>query len=268
VTGATPSTRSPLAFFLVLLALAIPIWLLSRFVGVIGSLKIPVTDLILAFTPLTAAALLVYREEGAGGLIRFLKRAFDFRKLSRTAWLIPVLLLAPLIDVLTYVGLHLVGRGGVLDPHFLRLPTLAAIMFVLAIGEEGGWTGYLIDPLQHRYGAMVAGLIVAVPRWLGHIPSIIEIGGGAADIAWWFPGAIALRILMVWLYNNTGRCLSSVILFHTLLNVGRSVSYPSIGSHYDPAYQAVGYLIACVLATAVVIIWGPKTLTRVAATTQ
>ena len=26
----------------------------------------------------------------------------------------------------------------------------------------------------------------------------------------------------------------SAVLFHTLLNVGRSVSYPTIGAHYDP----------------------------------
>jgi membrane protease YdiL (CAAX protease family) len=268
MTGATPSARSPLAFVLALLALAIPIWLVSRFVSVIDLLKVPVTDLMLAFTPLIAAVLLVYRNEGAGGLLAFLQGSFDFPKLARTAWLVPVLLLAPLIDGLTYVALHLAGHGGVPDPNLSRLPILAAIMFVLAIGEEAGWTGYLTDPLQHRYGATVASLIIAVPWWLGHIPSIIEIGGSASDIGWWFPGAIALRVLIVWLYNNTGRCLSSAIVFHTLLNVCRSVSYPSIGSHYDPAYQSVGYSIASILATAVVIIYGPKTLTRVVVTTQ
>jgi uncharacterized protein len=258
--GAAPYVRSPLAFFVALLALAIPIWLFSGFLGVIGSLKIPVTDLMLAFTPLGAAALLVFKEEGAGAVADLIKNAFDFRPWARTVWLVPVLSLAPLIDFLTYAALHLAAHAGEPDPHLLRLPILAAIMLVLAVGEEVGWTGYLTDPLQRRYGATITGVVIAIPWWLGHIPSIIEIGGTASDIAWWFPGAVALRVLMVWLYNNTGRSLSSVVVFHALLNVCRSVSYPSIGAHYDPAYQALGYIITSILAMAVALVFGPRTL--------
>lgn len=262
MTDSAPPKRSPLAFFAVVLALAVPIWLLSRFVGVIGSLKIPVTDLMLGFTPLTAAVILIWRQEGARGVVSLLKRAVDVRGLARTRWFLPVVLLTPLVYLLTYVALHLAGHGGAVEPHLLRLPLLAAIMFLLAIGEEGGWTGYLIDPLQARWGALGASLIIALPWWLGHLPSIAEIGGTATDMAWWFPGAIALRILMTWLYNNSGRMLSSAVLFHTVLNVGRSVSYPTIGSHYDPAYQAVGYALLSVTAVIVVVVWGAKTLTR------
>jgi uncharacterized protein len=134
-------------------------------------------------------------------------------------------------------------------------------MFVLAIGEEVGWTGYLTDPLQARFEALGASLIIALPWWLGHLPSILQIGGGLDDIAWWFPGAIALRILITWLYNNTGRCVAAAVVFHTLLNVGRWVSYPTVGTHYDPAYQAVGYGVASLLALALLVIWGPRTLT-------
>jgi len=262
VTYAAPPKRSPLAFFAVVLALAVPSWLASRFVGVVGSLKIPVTDLMLGCTPLTAAIILIWRREGARGVVELLKRAVDVRGLARTRWFLPAVLLAPLVYGATYVGLHLAGHGGTVEPHLLRLPILAAIMFLLAIGEEAGWTGYLLDPLQARWGALGASLIIAVPWWLGHLPSIAEIGGTASDMAWWFPGAIALRILITWLYNNSGRVLSSAVLFHTLLNVGRSVSYPTIGTHYDPTYQIVGYSVFSLLAVIVVIVWGGRTLTR------
>lgn len=262
MTYAPPSKQRPLAFFLLVLALAVPIWVLSQFVGVIGSLKIPVTDLMLAFTPLTAASILVFRAEGAGGLIAFLKRAFEYRRLGRTKWLWPALLLAPFIYALTYTGLHLAGYTGTPMVNFPGILVLAAIMFLLAIGEEAGWTGFLLDPLQERFGALGASLIIAVPWWLGHIPSIIAIGGTAGDIAWWFPGAIAMRVLMTSLYNNAGRSLAAVVLFHTMLNVGRPVAYPTIGSHYDPAYQATGYGVAFVLAAIVVMVWGAKKLTR------
>lgn len=260
VTSVLPSKRNPLAFYLLVLIMAIPIFALSRFVGVIGSLKVPVTDLMLAFTPLSAALILVFYAEGTDVLIAFLKRVFDYRSLVRNKWLFPALLLAPVIYGLAYVFLHLVGHKGEPMVNVQGLPVLAAIMFVLAIGEESGWTGYLVDPLQLRFGALGASVIIAVPWWLAHIPSIIAIGGTATDIVWWLPGSIALRVLMTSLYNNAGKSMLAVILFHTMLNVGRPVFYPSIDSHYDPTYQATGYGIAFVMSAVVVILWGTKSL--------
>jgi len=262
LTTAPPDQGRPLAFFVVLLALAIPIWASSPFLGVLKSVHVPVTDLLLGFTPLAAGCILTFRAKGAGGLFDLLKCVFAFRSLARTGWLAAILLLAPVIDLLTSVGLHLVGHVGEAKPNYLGLPVLAAIMFVLAIGEEVGWTGYLLDPLQARFGALGASLIIAVPWWLGHIPSILEIGGTAGDIAWWFPGAIALRVIMTWLYNNTGRSQAAVVLFHMMLNLARSVTFPAIGAHYDSSYQAVAYTITFVLAVVVVIVWGPKRLMR------
>lgn len=255
-SSAAPTPRSPLSFALLVLALAVPIWMLGRFAGVIGSLKIPVTDLLLAFIPLVAAAIMVWRNEGVGGLIAFLKSTLEFARLARSNWLWPALLLAPLIYSLTFLGVHVAGHQGVPVVYFSRLPVLAIIMFLLAIGEEAGWTGYLLDPLQDRFGALGASLIIAVPWWLGHIPSIIAIGGTASDIAYWLPGAIALRVLMTWLYNGASRSLVAVILFHTMLNVGRSVAYPTIGSQYDPVYQVTGYGIASIMAALAVMSWG------------
>ena len=242
-----------MAFFLVVLALAGPIWLLSRFGWVIGSLKVPVTDLLLGFTPLIAAVILVVRTDGPKGLVRFLKHVVDFGPLARTKWFWVALLLPPLIYALTSIGLYLGSHSGNPVVDWPRLPVLAAIMFVLAIGEEAGWTGYLLDPLQRRFGALGASLIIAVPWWLGHIPSIIAIGGTVSDIVWWLPGAIALRVLMTWLYNSSSRSVAAVVLFHTMLNAARSVFYPTISTHYDPAYQNTGYVIAFTMAATLVI---------------
>jgi len=260
-TTRSSAGRRPLVYLALLLALALPIWGLSRFVGLIGALKAPVTDLLLAFTPLTAAAILVLRDEGVGGLARFLGRAFDIRNLVRSGWMPVALLLAPMIYLMTVVGLHLAGYGGAARINWLALPVISAIIVLLAVGEEAGWTGYLLDPLQDRFGAVGASLIIAVPWWLGHIPSILAIGGDPTDLAWWIPGALALRILMTWLYNNAGRALSAAVLFHAMLNIGRIMTYPTVGDHYDPRYQATGYVIASILALVVVAGWGARSLT-------
>lgn len=260
-TSAAPR-KSPLKVFVLVFVLATPFWLLNAIVGNIGSLKVPVTDLALAFVPLTAATILVYREEGFAGVNSLLKRIFDYKKINKKIWYLPLIFLVPLIYLVLITIKRLTGNYAVADNHIIRLPLLLIIFFALAAGEETGWMGYAIDPMQDRWGAIVASIILAIPWWLGHFPSIIHIGGTRADLTWWLLGALAIRILIVWLYNNTGKSLFVAILFHTLINVGRSVSYPTVGSHYNPTYQSVGYLIFSIAALIVTILWDSKTLTR------
>ncbi len=68
---------------------------------------------------------------------------------------------------------------------------------------------------------------------------------------------------MTWLFNNSGRSVFAVILFHTMLNVGRSFTYPTIGSHYDPVYQATGNIIAFMFAAIILLVWGVRGLTTI-----
>src|SRR5688572_24198926 len=205
MTTNTTARKSPLKFFLLVFALAIPLWLLGPVVGNIVSLKIPVTDLALAFMPLTAAAILVYREEGSGGVKLLLKRIVDYKRITHKIWWVPLIFLAPLIYVLLVTVMRLTGKSTVADNNILLMAALFPVFFALAAGEESGLMGYAIDPMQNRWGAVWASILLAIPWWLGHFPSIIHIGGTRADLAWWLVGAVAMRIVIVWLYNNTGR---------------------------------------------------------------
>jgi uncharacterized protein len=67
-----------------------------------------------------------------------------------------------------------------------------------------------------------------------------------------------LRILIVWLYNNTGKSVFAAILFHAMANVGKTV-FPGGVSYYDPV---IGYSIIAIMAVIVTVLWGPKTLAR------
>ena len=77
-------------------------------------------------------------------------------------------------------------------------------------------------------------------------------------IAWQCMGMVVTRILIVWLYNNTGGSVSAAVLFHATNNMS-SFLFPNYGSHYDP-------FVACIITTAiaaiVVFLWGPSTLGR------
>ena len=91
---------------------------------------------------------------------------------------------------------------------------------------------------------------------------MLAVGATGTDVAWWVLGAIGVRVLMVWLYNNAGQSTFAVIVFHALLNTGRIATYPAIGAHYDPQYQAVGHLVTFGLAVVVTLLWGWRTLAR------
>ena len=69
---------------------------------------------------------------------------------------------------------------------------------------------------------------------------------------------VALRVLIVWLYNNTGGSVLAAILFHATDNVSVSL-FPNAGSHYDPAVTGT---ITAITAAIVVLLWGRKTLAR------
>ena len=123
------------------------------------------------------------------------------------------------------------------------------------MGEELGWSGYVIDPLQERWGALRASVLVGVVWGVWHYVPLIQAHRSTTWIAWWSLYTMALRVLIVWLYNNTGRSVFTATLFHALSNVS-SVTY---SNYYVPRITG---LIVAFMAALVVLVWGPRTLVR------
>jgi hypothetical protein len=53
-----------------------------------------------------------------------------------------------------------------------------------------------------------------------------------------------MRVILVWLYNKTGKSVSATILYHTSDNVSWT-AFPNTSSHYDP--MVTGLLNALVV---------------------
>jgi membrane protease YdiL (CAAX protease family) len=212
--------------------------------------------------PLPAALILVYREEGAGGVRRLLKRVFDYRRIRNKAWYVPTILLWPLLALLTYLVTRLIGLpvSAEWSNPLLATPLLFALFFILAIGEEPGWTGYATDPLLRRHSALATGLILGLVSSLWHLAPLINMGRSAAWIAWWAVWAVPLRILFVWIYNNTGKSLFAAVVFHAMLNL--SSSSPFIPKNDSPWDLAILGVITVITAVLVTMGWGWRTLTR------
>ncbi|MDD1715532.1 MAG: CPBP family intramembrane metalloprotease [Methanolinea sp.] len=257
------SKRSPWAFFVLVYALSIPFWV----VNVLFPLNLPidnlpVTDIGATFMPLVAASILVHREGEPGGVRRFLKRVFDYKRITKKIWYIPIFLLMPIVYVITYTIMRLAGLPVPAEWHIpLVLPLLFVAFFFAAAGEELGYTGYAIDPLQSRYPSLTAGIMAGSFWAIWHLPSMIQIGQTPGLIAWGLLGTVGFRILIVWIYNNTGNSVCAAILFHAMTNTGRSV-FPGSRSAYELADGIAGYSLIIVTAVIVVFLWGSKTLAR------
>mgnify|MGYP003871589821 CR=1 FL=1 len=261
----TSSNKSPLKFFLLVFALAIPIWVIEPMVKVKGlPLDVPITDLIATFIPLIAACILVYKEEGQGGVKKLLKRVFDFSRIRQKTWYLPLIFLMPIIYLLIY---------GVMQLFRLPLPVgveipfsdnalIFVIIFIGATGEEVGWSGYAVDALQERWDALKTAIIVGLVWAILHYPSIIQQGNGLTWMAWATLGLVGMRILIVWLYNNTGKSIFACILFHSIANIGR-ILFPKDQNHNPLVdYPYVHYSVIAIVAIIIIFLWGSTTLAR------
>ena len=245
--------RSPGKFFVLVFALSLPMWLLEPGDWPISSA---------VFAPLLAALILVGRAEGAGGVRRLLGRLFDYQRIRAKVWYAPIFLVWPFIGLLAYVATRLMGipASAEWSNPLVATPQLFALFFILAIGEEPGWTGYAIDPLLRRHSALATGLILGIVSSLWHLAPLVNMGRNAGWIAWWMVWAVPLRILFVWIYTNTGKSLFAVVVFHATLNLSSSSPFiPKTNSAWDPAILGV---ITVVSAVVVTIAWGWRTLTR------
>lgn len=165
----------------------------------------------------------------------------------------------PTIYILSYAIMRWAGLP-LPDPRFsfITAPVFFILYFITAIGEELGWMGYAVGPMQNRWGALGASVILGCVWAIWHIIPHLQQSLSAEWILWQSIHSVALRILIVWLYNNTGKNMLAAILVHTMDNVSWSL-FPNFGSHYNPFITGT---ITCLTAVIVIFLWGSETLAR------
>jgi membrane protease YdiL (CAAX protease family) len=265
-SSSTP--RSPWLFFalvfILVFILAAPLWLFGTLSdqGLLKELGINLLISALIFVcPLLAAMILIYRDERLAGIGRLVARAFDYQRIKPALWYAPILLLLPALYALSYGIMRLLGTPLPMPQMSLpTVPILFALFFVSAACEEVGWTGYATDPLQARWGALGASLIIGIVWATVHIAPDVQGGHTWAWIAGQRGFSVALRVLLIWLYNNAGKSVFAAILVHDMDNVSVFTLFPNGGgSHYIPAITAALTAIAAALVT---FLWGAKTLAQ------
>jgi membrane protease YdiL (CAAX protease family) len=255
--------RSLLNFVLLLFGLSIPLWVIGSIYDVQLFPGFKLFQLPLAM-PVVAALILIYRENGITGVIALLKRTYDFRNIKPRIWYLPILLIYPSISFLGYWILRLSGAS-IPAPQFSLVILLGySTVFLMTFGEELGLTGYAIDPLQQRYSALTSGILIGLVQAGYHIPGFIISGYYSFDWVFWHVFyTIVGRILFVWVYNNSGKSLFSMALFHWTFGL-YTILWPITNLQkappvYDPRIAA---FITMSYVAIVTLLWGSKTLAQ------
>lgn len=208
---------------------------------------------------------------GRPGLRDLAARTLDPRRVAGRWWavsflLFPVLTLAAAATVrvagAVEAPLDLDGAARqALDPAGFAL----FVLFILVIGplpEEVGWRGYLLDRLQARWNALSASLVLGLVWWswhlpLFHLPGYFDAFGRATPTPWDFlAGLLPAAVLYTWVYNNAGRSVLALIVFHFMHNF--TGEFLGMAEGVRPIRLGMEWATAL----AVVVLWGPHTLRR------
>lgn len=107
------------------------------------------------------------------------------------------------------------------------------ILFV-AVLEEPGWRGFLLDRLQSRLSPLLSTMLVWLPWALWHGPLDYYRPGRFSLVNWLLLRVvflIPLCIILTWFYNRSGRSIQATALFHASMN-----TFPFVLPYSMPAF--------------------------------
>lgn len=180
-------------------------------------------------SPLLAGLGLAALTGGKEQVLDLLNRLLDWRRISGRWWL--VILLFWLFFDLAMAGLAVLlgitespldaNTSLFLNPGMLMF--LLLLSFVFPAIEEIGLRGYYLDTLQKHCGPTMAGLINGTVWAIWHAPFVFFPGYYAnttfnPELYWWLPMIVCQTLLLVQVYNRTGRSILAVLIFHGMMN--------------------------------------------------
>jgi CAAX protease family protein len=207
------------------------------------------------------AFLVTAATSGEAGVRNLLRRCLRWR--VGVGWYLIALfglLVATLLVASVFLGLAPLGALVEKWPLLftLFLPEVLLPFVFIQIFEETAWTGFMQHTLQERRGPLVASILVAPAFILMHLPLLLlDAGIGLALLIIMGAGvilAVFFRIVIMWLYNSTGRSVLIVALFHSAYNSAVSFGDQEFTGELisgSATVYAVGALVALAMLVAV-----------------
>jgi membrane protease YdiL (CAAX protease family) len=134
----------------------------------------------------------------------------------------------------------------VVSPAFTPNLYLLGVSFGVPAGylEEIGWTGFVYGKLRERRSALAAAVVLGILWAAWHLPVVDFLGAAHPHGSYWLPfflsfaaAMTAVRVLISWLYTNTGSVLGAQLLH--MISTGALVVFSAPG--VDPKQEAAWY---------------------------
>jgi CAAX protease family protein len=165
--------------------------------------------------------------------------------------------------VLVYGVLALLGHFVAAD--FAPNLFLAGVLFGIPAGylEEIGWMGFAFDRLRQRRSALGAAVVLGLIWATWHLPVVDFLGAAHPHGAYWLPfflafalAMTAIRVLIGWLYVNTGSVLAAQLLHMTSTGALVVFGAPRVDPQQEAAWYGLYGLALWLVVAAVVRIYG------------
>lgn len=244
-------------FFGLVLLLSLPFYALGGTGAALPLASALPLSALMAVVPMIAALVLIWRQGGASGSRTFLAKALDFSGVTGVGWVVAFAFM-PVAFGLTA---GLVWLSGTPLPALHLLPISAIIpafgLFLIgAVTEELGWQGYACPALAKRHSALTAALIIGMVWALWHVIPFTLMGRSAGWIIWHSLAIVGMRIIIIWLFENTGQSVPVAVVFHMMSNSVWGL-FAVVGPYYDPLFMCVVLLVPVI---AMVTLWKPAAL--------
>jgi len=221
--------------------------------------------------------------DGVDGLTLMLRRVLTWRAgvgywLFSLLFILPALLLGSTLNPLFDADPISFGE---IEPAFNLLPLFLLFTLVAGLGQELGWTGFLMPRLQARFSAFTSCLVRAVLVGIWHLPLLIfsrfqpyalpDFPYGVWIMQKGFPVAYIAMVLMLvlpwsifftWVFNNTQ---GSLLLVSVLHGSEIWVAFGMLSLGIDPKNLDNYWGFGCVMlltALIIIVMTGPGKLSR------
>ena len=201
--------------------------------------------------------------DGRAGVRALRKRVFHFRVSPK--WYAVALVALPATAVATAVVLS--GAAPIValasDPMIIVGGVLGAVFAFALVNwwEEAAWTGFVLDRIQPHVGPIRASVFTTWMQAALHLPLVFIAGGvtegrvAPADVPFYlvalFVLPIAVRMVLTWVYNASGRSVPIAGLYHAGLGVASGVAWiPVIAPDVNPALVYAGFAVLAAIVLA------------------
>ena len=195
-----------------------------------------------------------------------------------TLFLVPTILLGSLANPLFNGEVMSFSN---MKPAFNILPMFISFFIIAGLGQELGWTGFLVPRLQTRFSALTSCIIRAIVGGIWHLPIFIysmqqpqaladfqysgwitQKGFLVAIMTATFMFLLPWSIFYSWIFNNTKGSLLLVSILHgSEIWVAYWMLSTGIRPNNLDNYWGYG-IIMILIATIMVIKTGPQNLSR------